>query len=283
LEGIDCATRLTETTAAALKKAGIAAVGRYLGYKNLRLWKSITPEELKAIHGAGLGIFLIFETNPLKASYFNYAKGLSDAKAAADEAEYLGAPGETAVYFTVDYDAQPEDMPAIVEYVRGLKEVLAGQYLGGMYGSYRVLSALKASAYPPDRYYQTYAWSAGQNFGAHIYQYQNDISLQGVQVDRDTVQADAGLWFEEEEKYMDNLILYFGDGDRDIALNYADVLRCPVIRASFATPDLLKAAKNKFQVGGVSAPEGVTLLSDGANGDRFDTYAAVLKKLGKIK
>lgn len=84
-------------------------------------------------------------------------------------------------------------------------------------------------------------------------------------------------------QYMENLILYYGEGDRDIALNYADELKCPVIRASLVTEDLLKAAKNKFQVGGISAPAGVELLSGGAGSDRFDTYAAVLKKLGKIK
>lgn len=223
MEAIDCATRLNSTTAAALKKAGISAVGRYMGYKNLKLWNSMTPDELKAVHTTGLGVFLIFETTPTKASYFSYSKGLSDARMAIDEAEYLGAPKGIAIYFTVDYDAQSGDMVLIIEYVRGLKEVLAGRYLVGMYGSYRLLTALKNSAYQPERYYQTYAWSAGQKFPGHIYQYQNGVTLGGVQVDKDMVQENAGLWYKEEY-ILKHAIMYFSDRDFSSARIVSDKL-----------------------------------------------------------
>lgn len=194
MEAIDCSTRLTKNTAAALNAAGISAVGRYLGYKIQKWWKAITPEEAQTILNSGMGIFLIWESNPTHPDYFSYAKGLSDAGAAIEEAQNIKTPPRVAIYFTVDYDAQAKDMPAIAAYIRGCKDGLQGKYLTGAYGSFRVLTALKASDCPPDRYYQTYAWSDGQVFSGHIYQYQNGIILCGIQVDKDTIHDNAGLW-----------------------------------------------------------------------------------------
>ncbi|NLI93353.1 MAG: DUF1906 domain-containing protein [Peptococcaceae bacterium] len=212
MEGIDCSTRLTGNKASALQNSGISAVGRYLGYKKQKWSKTIAPEEAQAILNIGVGIFLIWESNPTYSGYFKYDKGVSDARSAIEEAQYLGVPQGIAIYFTVDYDAQTEDMPAIIDYFRGLADGMAGQYLIGAYGSYRVLSALKGSSYPPDKYYQTYAWSYGQKFPAHIYQYQNGITLKGIEIDRDTVQPDAGLWLKEDD-IVEHAVIYFTDRD----------------------------------------------------------------------
>lgn len=70
-------------------------------------------------------IFLIWESDPTRASYFNYDKGISDAKQAISEVKYLGTPHGMAIYFTVDYDAQTEDMTAINEYIRGVRNGLS--------------------------------------------------------------------------------------------------------------------------------------------------------------
>ncbi|SPF48720.1 hypothetical protein SBF1_4200001 [Candidatus Desulfosporosinus infrequens] len=45
-----------------------------------------------------------------------------------------------------------------------------------------------------------------------------------------------------------------------------------------ATADLLNSATTKYQVGGASAPAGVTLLG---GADRFGTMKAVLKSIGE--
>jgi hypothetical protein len=278
MEAIDCSTVLTSTTAAALKGAGILAVGRYLGYKTQGWSKSITPDELSAIHNAGLSVFLIWESNPTTAGYFGYGQGLMDAQLAIEEATYLGAPKSTAIYFTVDFDAQAADMAAIISYFNGVRAGLAGQYLVGAYGSYSVLQALKASSYAPDKYWQTYAWSGGQMFsGNDIYQYQNDVTLQGVDVDHDTIQYNSGCWPEMEGK-MNYLVLYYGDADLQIAADLAQNFQCPIVQAAYATTDLLASATTKYQVGGSSAPAGVTLL---AGSDRFATMKAVLQVAGK--
>lgn len=227
-EAVDCAQALTATSAVALKSSGIVAVGRYLGKKNMNWWKTIGPDEVKIIHDAGLALILIWEGNPTYPGYFDYAKGFSDAKLAADEAKYLGAPSPTAIYFAVDYDAQAGDMSEIIAYFEGVRDGLAGQYLTGAYGSYAVLNALHNSAFPPDRYFQTYAWSGVQVFpGNHIYQYQNDVAIAGVALDRDKIQSGAGTWPEllEEVKYMSkHAIIYFTVTDFSTAKIVADRL-----------------------------------------------------------
>ncbi|MDR3599685.1 MAG: DUF1906 domain-containing protein [Desulfosporosinus sp.] len=281
MEAIDCSTILTATTAAALKTAGIVAIGRYLGYETQGWSKSLTPDELKIIQAAGLVVFLIWESNPTTAGYFSYSKGVSDAKSALEEATFLGAPKSTAIYFTVDFDAQASDMASIIEYFRGAREGLNSQYLVGAYGSYNVLQALRASSYAPDKYFQTYAWSSGMILsGNDIYQYQNDVILQEISVDHDLIQYNSGCWPEMggDEMKLDTLVLYYGDADLQIAADLALHFSCPIIQAAYATTDLLASATTKYQVGGSSAPAGVTLL---AGADRFDTMKAVLKEMGK--
>lgn len=258
MEGIDCSTRLTNATSAALKKSGISAAGRYLGYKTMGWSKSITPDEAQAILGAGLDIFLIWESNPVSVSYFTYVKGLSDGKLALAEAQNLKAPQGTAIYFTVDYNATSGDMSVITEYFRGCKDGLQGKYLTGAYGSYRVLTALKASAHAPDRYYQTYAWSGGLQFIGHIYQYQNGINLCGVQVDRDTVRTDAGLWTKEGYQ-LEHAVMYFSDRDFSSARIVSDKLGgCAMFCRNGNNVNIhkdAKAAKHLVVIGGAQVTD----------------------------
>jgi hypothetical protein len=280
VEAIDCSTNLTLSSVSSLKAEGIVAVGRYLGYETQGWSKSLSPDELRLIHNAGLSVFLIWESNPTAASYFSYNKGVSDAELALKEATYLGAPSTTALYFTVDFDAQANNMTAIIDYFRGVRAGLKGQYLVGAYGSHSVLQGLKTSSYAPDKYFQTYAWSKGMVFSNNdIYQYQNDVTIRGVAVDRDTIQINSGCWPEIGGVKMKYLVLYYGDADLQIAADLAQKFQCPIVQAAYATSDLLTSASNKYQVGGASAPAGVTLLG---GADRFDTMKAVLKVVGKI-
>ncbi|MHB1651685.1 MAG: DUF1906 domain-containing protein [Desulfitobacteriaceae bacterium] len=258
MEAIDCASTLTATEVAALKSSGIVAVGRYLGHKNMNWWKTIGPDEVQIIHDAGLALILIWESNPTYAGYFDYSKGVSDAKLAVDEVASLGAPKGTAIYFAVDYDAQTGDMAAIEEYFRGVRDGLARQYLVGVYGSYDVMAALalQESTNPPDKYYQTYAWSGGQVFeGNHVYQYQNDVIIAGVSADRDKIQSMAGTWPEIGEKYMPkHAIIYFTDRDFSSARIVSDRLGgcgmfCRNADNSFIHPDA-KAAEHLVMIGG---------------------------------
>ena len=283
MEAMDCTTRLTAQSAETVKSAGIVAVGRYLGYKNHTWSKTLTPDELQAIHTAGLSVVLIWESDPTFAGYFSYAKGEADAKSAVEEAAYLGAPKDTVIYFTVDFDAQASNMAAIADYFHGVREGI-GQYLVGAYGSYSVMKALKSSAYPPDKYWQTYAWSGGQIFAGNLYQYQNSVTIGGIPADRDKINTAPGAWPEIGGTAVNEGILIFGPDDFISAKYLTATLKNEVaifMRKSDGTPpETIQSAKHLYVVGGpvsgVDHPNQTVL----AGRTWFDTVAAVGKKLG---
>lgn len=191
LTGIDCATRLTSATAQALKAAGVSYVGRYLGPETNR--KTMQASEAQTILAAGLNLWSIWETDPTRAGYFTATQGTSDAKTAAMYAESVGQPKGTAIYYTVDYDAQPRDYPAVLLYFKAIRAANNG-YKVGAYGHYGVLSYLKENG-AADYYMQTCAWSNGKVVPfAHIYQNQVNTSVAGISVDRDQIILDPGGW-----------------------------------------------------------------------------------------
>ncbi|MDA8442852.1 MAG: DUF1906 domain-containing protein [Peptococcaceae bacterium] len=289
MEGMDCATRLTVKSATAVKSAGLIAVGRYLGYKTQSWGKTLTPDEVTAIHAAGLGLFLLWESNPTYAAYFTYAKGEADAKLAVEEADYLVAPQGNTIYFTVDFDAQPANMSAIIDYFRGVRAGITGRYKVGAYGSYSVLAALQNSTGAPDSYYQTYAWSGGKVFAANnIYQYQNSVSIAGIEADRDKIYASAGLWTNSVEQggsLMETVVIYFSPADYSVALavanNHGSCAMFCRNGSAVVNPDALKA-KVKYTIGGpaLNCPGEVYLSGKTA----MDTLVVVADayKAGKV-
>jgi len=284
MEAIDCSTTLNLSTASTMKNSGVVAAGRYLGYKNMNWSKSIPPEEVRVIHDAGLALFLIWESSPTNSGYFSYDKGVSDAKLAVDEAVFLGAPSSAAIYFTVDFDAQAGDIAVILEYFRGVRDGIVGRYLVGAYGSYNVMTALKVSANPPDKYFQTYAWSGGQVFpGNHIYQYQNDTTVEGVAVDRDQIQNNCGAWPEigGGKDVLEVAVLLFTKEDywsgTDVAVRNGNCAMF-VRPADLSVPKDAMSAKQLIVIGGPTTGHPNEVLLSGKT--KYDTAAAVAKYLG---
>lgn len=187
---IDCATKLTAESAKALKSEGITHVIRYLNPG----WKGLTADEVKAISDAGLEIVSVFETVPTQVSYFTHDQGKQDAQDASKYAKALGQTKGSAIYFTVDYDAQGKDLGEILDYFSAVAESIDPSFKLGAYGSYAVLQYLKQHS-KVEFFIQTYAWSHGQvcDF-AHLYQYQNGVNVAGVTVDRDKVLQDPAAW-----------------------------------------------------------------------------------------
>lgn len=190
VNAVDC-TGLNQTQITGLANNGIKYVGRYLSHSS---WKGLTNNEATMLKTAGIDIFSIYETNPTSLTYFTESKGKSDALDAIALAQEVGQPTGTAIYFTVDYDAQPAHFPAILAYFKAIKENLSGFKLGA-YGSYAVLNFLHDNNIA-DYYFQTVAWSQGQrNNFLNIYQYQCDKTLAGVNVDYDNLEKeDIGSW-----------------------------------------------------------------------------------------
>lgn len=199
-KAIDCATQLTVESATELKNEGISLVGRYLGHS----WKGLSANEVAAIEGSGIKIFSIYETSPTKESYFSYDQGKEDAAGAIKFANEIGQPSESAIYFTVDFDAQAADMAKILDYFNGVNDGLNGSFKVGSYGEFDVIEQIHAHGLA-QYYFQTYAWSKGEKSKfTSIYQYKNGQQIAGIGVDLDEIdQTDVGAWGADQQPKED--------------------------------------------------------------------------------
>lgn len=195
IKGIDCATPLNADTAHSLAAAGMGFTCRYLVPEKYA-WKRLTRPEAEAITAAGIQIVSVFETSASRSAGGSTA-GQADGKAAYGEAQLIGQPTGTAIYFAVDYDAQPADYDAIEAYLKAAGTQVPG-YAVGVYGSFAVIEEM-ARRGAAKHFWQTYAWSCGQNSGKrNIYQYQNGVSMAGIEVDLNESFGNEGFWNAKE-------------------------------------------------------------------------------------
>jgi hypothetical protein len=188
-KGIDCATPLTAVTATAFRTDGYAFVGRYLVPNG---WKAMSKEEAEIITAAGLQIISVFETTanrPLSGR----DGGLNDGALALKLALDRGQPVGSTIYFAVDFDAIASQFHIIAEYIAAANEVTPG-YNTGVYGSYAVVEEMGKRGVC-SHFWQTYAWSRGKKSELmNIYQYQNDIVVNGIGVDLNEGHGNEGWW-----------------------------------------------------------------------------------------
>lgn len=188
-KGFDCATPLTRAKADEFVQAGFTFVCRYLVPTG---WKRLSAEEAVALSEAGLKIVSVFETTADRALGGRSA-GLADGQLAAQMAASIGQPEGSTIYFAVDFDATPSQMPAVIEYIRAASEATP-TFPTGVYGSYSVVDAVRAASVC-SHYWQTYAWSRGRQADfINIYQHLNDIPMLGVQIDLDEGYGNEGWW-----------------------------------------------------------------------------------------
>jgi LysM repeat protein len=180
---IDCATKLTSVYADVLVKNGVTHVGRYLPTTT---WKGLDVVEVEVIKEAGLNLISIYEKGSTKASYFTKEQGVEDANHAYQLAKSLNQPEGTAIYFTVDYDAQTKDFAGILNYFQGVKDTLQS-YKVGVYGKFETIVLIQTKKLA-DYFWQTYAWSNGQRAkNLHLFQYKNDTNAYGLTFGLDLV------------------------------------------------------------------------------------------------
>lgn len=141
---LKCIQKLTE------QKRSITFVQRYL--------RNLSPAEVTALSLAGLPIVSCYE-DPRKTTsgYFTQAQGQHDGKLAFSQAQAVGQPAGTPIYFAVDMDSEPTDRQVILDYFQGVRDGCA-QYLAeqqaqgsegvvydiGVYGSGLVLDWCQA-------------------------------------------------------------------------------------------------------------------------------------------
>jgi len=206
-KGLDAAISLT-ASAECIKAAGYTFTCRYYNVNDPD--KSLTRPEALALSEVGLDIVTVWENGyPTAPDYFGMTKGIYDGEHAAREAQEVGQPAGTPIYFAVDFDAQVSDLENIDNYFRGVAQGLTNggsQYAIGAYGSGRVLAHLQN--HPHVNYFWlagSTGWSGYDDFNAsrrwNIRQGPNGVTVCGMAVDLDVTQGHGGGWsFRMAEK-----------------------------------------------------------------------------------
>lgn len=193
LKGIDCAIPITQDNAKKLAAAGYKFAARYLVPQRLA-WKRLNRAEAESLTAAGLQIVSVFETTASRPAG-GAAAGKVDGTEAYQEALLIKQPIGTAIYFAVDYDAQPKDYDKIEAYLRAAAEQIKG-YTVGVYGSFSVIEEM-ARRKAAKHFWQTYAWSRGKKSNhANVYQHKNDTKISGINLTLDLNESygDEGFW-----------------------------------------------------------------------------------------
>ena len=104
--------------------------------------KNLSPSEARLISAAGMGVVAVWETRGDHYSFFSFKQGADDATSASNQAQTIGQPIDSAIYFAVDYDASPAEIAGgIADYFKGVQQGLAASmtrgatYSVGVYGS----------------------------------------------------------------------------------------------------------------------------------------------------
>jgi hypothetical protein len=172
--------------ARALKRAGFNFVIRYLSFDQS---KNLTRAEVEAYRAEGLDIVTVWESTATVA-LGGAAEGRQDAMAARELLHELGAPAHAPVYFAVDFDITPEQVPALDAYLDATAYVMTEQ-LNGVYGGYAADGA-KHVHYR----WQTTGWSQGKWRIADVLRQPGPQGeTEGVTWDADIAEgADFGQW-----------------------------------------------------------------------------------------
>jgi len=103
-----------------LKQSALDFMARYYSRGSNR--KNLTFAEAQALSAAGLSIVAVYENRANKPGYFSFAVGHNDGVDAYHCAtQTIHQPGNSAIYFAVDYDATPEAIAgSIKDYMYGV-------------------------------------------------------------------------------------------------------------------------------------------------------------------
>lgn len=178
---------------ASAKAAGYSGIIGYVSEDTTG--KNLTRAQVDAAHTSGLDVGFVYEFDP-KGALGGSSRGARDAQVAVSHAYGLGVPENTVLYTAIDFDAQPNDMPALWEYAVTFQRVAGSNgFRSGVYGSYALCWYLYSHGYH-GMLWQTYAWSHGLWCnGLAVRQLQNGVHVAGATVDRDESEmVDWGQW-----------------------------------------------------------------------------------------
>jgi hypothetical protein len=195
--GIDSLTPCTASALKCLAAAGINFVGRYYSRTTTITGKKLTRTEALRISQAGLQLFSIYEDGPTAMTYFTSKRGALDAQGAVAQAQAVGQPGGSAIYFTVDFDAPIQEKAAraaLIAYFRAVNENIDA-YTVGVYGSGAVCQAIT------DAQLARFAWLANapkwagfHTFTSWVLKQAKDTTICTLNADPDQAHGDFGAW-----------------------------------------------------------------------------------------
>jgi peptidoglycan hydrolase-like protein with peptidoglycan-binding domain len=170
---------------------GYTFVLRYLSYDDTG--KNLSYNEAQSYLNAGIDIVSNWEYDA-HAPLNGYSQGVRDAEEAARQHLDCGGPADAPIYFSVDWDASPEEQGVINEYMQGCADVVGLARVGVYAGYWPHVRCLDAGVAVYG--WQTYAWSGGNwDPRAHVRQVQNGVYVAGAEVDINTAHFDNfGQW-----------------------------------------------------------------------------------------
>ena len=185
----------------ALAAAGKRFAVRYLAYSGAAGGderKFLTAPEVLDLHGNGLAVVANFESTSNRMLDGAVA-GAADANDARAEMASLGFPSTCPVYFSADFDPQPQYLGRIDAYLTAAASVL-GRARVGVYGGIDLLTHTRAAG-TAQWFWMAAGWDHGRQppAFAHLWQYQTAgqgaPAINGAAVDNDRALLDNyGQW-----------------------------------------------------------------------------------------
>lgn len=184
IEGVDYSSTAGAdwaTLAQSLAANGKHFAWRYAVNDKAPSGRGITAAEYQALTAAGIEVGVYWESSEGWMTD-GYAAGVVAAVNAQNNITAAGMPTATPVYFACDFDAAPEDQPAIDDCLRGAASVLGPERVG-IYGGYWVVKRCHENG-TAAWFCQTSAWSGGMLYPAvHLYQYAYNQYFAGTNCD----------------------------------------------------------------------------------------------------
>jgi hypothetical protein len=180
-----------------LKAKNVDTIGRYYSSD---AGKRLTKTEAQKVCAAGLKLFTVFEDHHGDPRLDGDA-GTSDAQIALQQAQAVGQPAGSAIYFALEHlpgGYKQQHVPGIVNYIQQVRAVIGSTYKIGVYSDGVVLDALLGERLID------YAWlSASTAFDGSTEFYASgrwvlaqktplDMVWDGLKVDIDEAKADFG-------------------------------------------------------------------------------------------
>lgn len=194
INGLDSSSACDQTSLTCLQSQGMQFIGRYYSRTTQIPGKKLTPAEAQLISLSGITIVAVYEDGPTSAGYFSASRGAADANGAAAQAVAVGQPSESAIYFTVDYDATASDIAGnITAYFQAIVAAMAGRYRVGVYGSGAVCQSILTSGLASLAWLaQSTGWTGYSGFTSWSIKQGREQTICGLNADADVARGDFG-------------------------------------------------------------------------------------------